>query len=72
MAVQTGSETWQAVKAAAEAGVRQAQENLERPGTGITETERERGYIKAMREILALASPAAPKPEFRSDEPVPY
>ncbi len=51
------STTWQSVVKHAEATIESARKRLEMQSLGPTETEYERGRIKALRDLLALTQP---------------
>lgn len=55
--VDTNSSTWLVLKKAAEEMIIKAQRELEVRGTALDATEFERGRIRALRDILALADP---------------
>ncbi|KQT54639.1 hypothetical protein ASG43_03365 [Aureimonas sp. Leaf454] len=59
MAVEKDSPTWRAVKAHCEAGIEAARVQLETQGA-IEAAQYQRGRIKALREILALADTRPP------------
>jgi hypothetical protein len=57
MMIDTNNSVWQEVKAHAEAEIVTAQQRLEQPALSATETEFERGRIKALRGLLDLVKP---------------
>jgi hypothetical protein len=61
------SSTWQAVKEHADAAIENARLRLETSGLSAAETEFQRGRIKAMKDILAMAEP---RPAIPSTDPV--
>lgn len=64
--IDTNSSTWLFVKKTAEEMIARAQRELEVRGTAPDATEFERGRIKALRDILALADP---KPAIKETVP---
>lgn len=54
------SQTWKAVKRWAEQEIAMSQGKLEQPGFDAVATENERGAIKRLRTLLALAGTDAP------------
>lgn len=59
--IETTSTTWREVERYVAARIEQLRLLLERPGTPAAETERYRGEIAALRGILRLATPDAPR-----------
>lgn len=57
MMIDTNNSVWHEVKAYAETAIDAARARLETPGMSAAETEFERGRIKALRGLLALAEP---------------
>lgn len=62
LSIDPHSETWAAVKKFAETEIEFARNRLERQGADPLTTEYERGRIKTLRDLLALATP---RPEIR-------
>jgi hypothetical protein len=54
MAIDPHSATWAAVVKHAEAAIKQAHRELERPGVTAMATELERGKIAALRDVLRM------------------
>lgn len=57
MAIDKHSETWLAVKAAAEDTIERTQRKLEDAGYDLGATQFLRGQINALRAVIALANP---------------
>lgn len=57
MSIDPHNQTWLAVKAHAGKAMEKARDRLEATGTDLAATEYQRGYIRAMRDVLALAEP---------------
>ncbi|GAA4108817.1 hypothetical protein ACFFTN_01415 [Aminobacter aganoensis] len=68
MSIDLNSATWQAVRDHAEKAVEASRDRLEGAHLNASETDIERGRIKALREILALGSDK-PKPEIVTNVP---
>jgi hypothetical protein len=61
--IEAESLTWKAVKSWAEKQIESTQALLERPGSPHDETERARGGLAALRQLVKLAEP---KPDIQS------